>query len=283
MNLPPRFMQQPGPVHPQRIVAVEGRGQSFTFDLEPGVRLLESVRRGFAAKGFVSGVVEMENLRVGPFGYVTPALSKDGANAAFYSDIYRPGGVTHVARAALTFGARDGAPFFHCHGLWREADGKQSGGHMLPEETVVAERLRVTALGLSGAGFVAEADAEINFKVFGPVADEARGEAETRVIALRPRPNQDFHGAIAQVCRQHGLKRARIRGGVGSTIGCVFDDGRVMPNFATEVYIERGEIDGDRIDIDIGMIDYTGAMATGRLKPGANPVLMTFELVLEEV
>lgn len=281
MSLPPRHIVQPGPVHPQRVVAVEGKGRAFTFDLEPGVALLEGVRRGFAAQGFVSGVVEMENIAVGPFGYVTPALSRDGANAAFYSDIYRPAGITKVSRAALTFGARDGAPFFHCHGLWSEADGKHSGGHMLPEETIVAERVRVTALGLSGAAFLAELDTEINFKVFGPVADGARGEATTRIIALRPRPNQDFHGVIADVCREHGVARARIRGGVGSTIGCVFDDGRVMPNFATEVYITRGEIDGERIDIDIGMIDYTGAMATGRLKRGGNPVLMTFELVIE--
>jgi hypothetical protein len=283
MSLPPRFIQQPGPVNPERIVAVEARGRAFSFDLPAGVLMLEGVRQGFAAQGFTSGVVELEGLRLGPFGYVTPALSKDGKNAAFYSEIYRPSGVTEVGRAALTFGSRDGQPFFHCHGLWREADGKISGGHMLPEETIVAAPCRANALGLSGAGFVAELDPEINFKVFGPVPvpGQTAGQAETRVIALRPRPNQDFHSVIATVCAAHGMQRARIRGGVGSTIGCVFEDGRVMPNFATEVYIERGIVDGDHIEIDIGMIDYTGAMATGRLKRGANPVLMTFELVLE--
>ena len=209
-------------------------------------------------------------------------LSKTPANAAFYSDVFRPPGVTRVSKGALTFGTRDGAPFFHCHGLWTEADGKASGGHMLPEETVVAAPCRVSALGLSGAAFVAEPDSEINFTVFGPVAAPAQGEAATRVVALRPRPNQDFHAAIAKVCAAHGIRNARIRGGVGSTIGVVFDDGRVVTNFATEIAIERGTIAGDAIAVDIGVIDYTGAVARGRLEPGANPVLMTFELVIEE-
>jgi len=68
----------------------------------------------------------------------------------------------------MTLGLRDGAPFFHCHGLWTEADGRASGGHMLPDETIVAEPFAVEAFGLDGAMFTAEPDPETNFKLFGP-------------------------------------------------------------------------------------------------------------------
>lgn len=284
--LPPRFIQQPGPVHPERIVATPCKGRSFHLVLEPGLTLLEAVRRGFAAEGFTSGVVEMADIRLGPFAYVMPGLSTTGENAAFYSDVFRPSGITRVEHGAMTFGMRDGAPFYHCHGLWVEADGTRSGGHMMPDATIVEERATVKAFGLDGAAFVAEADPEINFKVFGPVVAPANDGGTCRAVALRPRPNQDFHEVIAKVCADHGFRGARLRGGVGSTIGVVFDDGRVMENFATELYIESGAVKavagGFAIDIDVGMIDYTGQIARGRLQRGANPVLMTFELVVEE-
>src|SRR5215470_11142003 len=134
-----RRIQQPGPVTAARIQSVEGRCRAFSFTLEAGLPLLEAARRGFAAQGFASGTLNMRNGTLGPFGYVMPALSKTGENAAFYSDTFRPQGITQLKLATMTLGSRDGASFFHCHGLWTEADGRSSGGHMLPEETFVAE------------------------------------------------------------------------------------------------------------------------------------------------
>src|ERR1700751_650408 len=107
-----------------------------------------------------------------------PALSKTGENAAFYSDTFRPAGMTRLKLATMTLGSRDGAPFFHCHGLWREADGRISSGHMLPGETFVAESFEVEAFGIDGAVFAAEPDPETNFKLFGPV-QAAKSGAET--------------------------------------------------------------------------------------------------------
>lgn len=284
-----RYIQQPGPPLEPRIVAVEARGRAVSFNLEPGVHLLEAVRRGFAAEGFTSGVVEIGALALGPFAYVMPALSKDGNNAAFYSDIYRPPGISRLEAGAMTFGSRDGAPFFHCHALWQEADGTVTGGHILPEETIIAERIRVTAYGLDGAHFVGAPDAETNFKIFGPVAVARSGAlTEGRSYAIRLRPNQDFTSALEEFCRLHKIARARLRGGVGSTIGARLADGIDVSNFATEVFIRHGEIapdaSGEMIaTIDVGLVDYTGSMASGRILRGENPVLMTFELVLEEV
>jgi predicted DNA-binding protein with PD1-like motif len=282
-----RSVAQPGPAATERIQWVEARGRAFSFMLEAGVPLLEAARRGFAAAGFDGGVLSAKGGALGPFAYVMPALSKDGANAAFYSDTFRPGGVTRLKLAAMTVGKRDGAPFFHCHGLWTEADGRVNGGHMLPEETIVAEPFEVNAFGLDGAVFAAEPDPETNFKLFGPVPSAiTNAKTTSRAFALRLRPNQDFAGGLEAFCRQHGIIRARLHGGVGSTIGACFTDGRIVVPFATELAVRSGSIapgpDGTlHADLDIALVDYLGGIAEGELIRGDNPVLMTMELVLE--
>jgi predicted DNA-binding protein with PD1-like motif len=282
-----RHVVQPGPAAPERIQWVEARGRAFTFTLEAGLPLLEAARRGFAAQGFAGGTLNIKGGTLGPFAYVMPALSKTAANAASYSDTFRPEGVTRLKLASLTLGERDGAPFFHCHGLWTEADGRMSGGHMLPEETVVAEPFAVDAFGIDGAAFVAEADPETNFKLLGPVPRAAGGaQTASRAFALRLRPNQDFAFSLEAFCRERGIVRGKIHGGVGSTIGARFTDGSSVDPFATELAIASGLIapgagGAPEAELDIALVDYTGGLAEGRLVRGDNPVLMTMELVLE--
>ena len=282
-----RRVEQPGRPARERIQWVEARGRAFSFRLEAGLPLLEAVRRGFAAAGFTGGTLNVKGGALGPFAYVMPALSKTSANAAFYSDTLRPNGVTRLRLATMTLGVRDHAPFFHCHGLWREADGRESGGHMLPEETFVAEPFEVEAFGIAGAMFTTEADPETNFRLFEPIAREARGiDAMSRAFALRLRPNQDFAESLEGFCRVRGITSAKIHGGVGSTIGARFTGGRVTEPFATELAVTSGTImsgaDGAlETTIDVALVDYTGGLAQGRLIRGDNPVLMTMELVLE--
>ena len=282
-----RSILQPGRPAPERIQWAEARGRAFSFSCEAGLPLLEAARRGFAAQGFTSGVLNIKSGALGPFAYVMPALSKTGENAAFYSETFRPAGVTRVKMGAMTFGRRDGAPFFHCHALWTEADGRAGGGHILPGETIVAEPFIVEAFGLDGAVFTAEPDPETNFKLFGPIPSAAAGaNATSRAFALRLRPNQDFASALEAFCRERGISAAKLHGGVGSTIGARFADGRLIEPFATEILILSGTIAPDaagvlRAELDIGLVDYTGGLAMGRLIRGDNPVLMTMELVLE--
>jgi len=282
-----RSIVQPGPPAPERIQWVAARGRAFSFALEAGVPLLEAARRGFAAGGFAGGTLSMTGGALGPFAYVMPALSKTGENAAFYSDVFRPAGITRLKLATMTLGQRDGAPFFHCHGLWTEAGGRINGGHILPEETVVAEPFAVEAFGIDGAAFTAEPDPETNFKLFGPVPSTAAGaEATSRAFALRLRPNQDFAGALEAFCRERGIISAKLHGGVGSTIGARFTDGRIVEPFATELAVSSGTIVSGaggalEAELDIALVDYLGGIAEGRLTRGDNPVLMTMELVLE--
>jgi predicted DNA-binding protein with PD1-like motif len=282
-----RRIEQPGAPVPERIQWVEARGRAFSLTLQAGLPLLEAARRGFAAEGFCGGTLNMRRGALGPFAYVMPALSKNGENAAFYSATFRPAGFTRMKLGAMTLGERDGAPFFHCHGLWTEADGRAGGGHILPEETFVAEPFEVDAFGIDGAVFAAEPDPETNFKLFGPVASPSKGARTTsRAFALRLRPNQDFAGSLEAFCRECGIVSARICGGVGSTIGARFVDGRVIKPFATELAITSGLIaptatGAVEAALDVALVDYTGGVAEGKLVRGDNPVLMTMELVLE--
>lgn len=280
----PIHIHQPGPPRAERVLMVEASGEALRLELAAGLLLRDAVYQALAKAGYAGGTVDLAGVSLWPFGYVMPALSKTGENAAFYSDIFRPAGISTVRSGAMTFGERDNAPFFHAHALWYEADGVLHGGHLLPEETFIAATCTLEAFGLRGATFVAQLDPETNFKLLSPLPRPG-GSGTTRALALRLCPNQDFHAALENICTAQGIRHARIRGGVGSLIGVMFDDGRETMNFATEIYITHGEIiagiDGIVADISVGMVDYTGAMAEGRLARGKNPVLMTFELVLE--
>jgi predicted DNA-binding protein with PD1-like motif len=284
-----RSIKQPGRPAPERIQWAEARGRAFSFTLQAGLPLLEAAAKGFAEAGFASGVLNLRGGALGPFAYVIPAPSKTGENAAFYSDTLRPAGVTRLQMGAMTLGRRDRAPFFHCHALWTEADGRNGGGHILPEETVVAEPFEVQAFGLDGALFTAEPDPETNFKLFGPVPSAATSAQTTgRAYALRLRPNQDFSSALEAFCRERGISSAKLHGGVGSIIGARFADGRSVEPFATEMAVRSGAIAGGadgtpEATLDVALVDYTGGLAVGRLSRGDNPVLMTMELVLEVV
>jgi predicted DNA-binding protein with PD1-like motif len=281
-----RHVVQPGAPARERIQWVEARGRAFSFTLEAGLPLLEAARRGFAAQGFPGGTLSISGGALGPLAYVMPALPRTSEHAAFYSDTLRPAGVARLMTATMTFGQRDGAPFFHCHAFWREGDGRACGGHLLPEETVVAGSCEVAAFGLDGAVFTAAHDAETNFKLFGPVPCTTAGVADARrAFALRLRPNQDAANTLENFCRARGITRAKLHGGVGSIIGARFADGRIVEPFATEMAVRSGLVASRNgaleAELDVALVDHSGGLAEGLLTRGDNPVLMTMELVLE--
>jgi predicted DNA-binding protein with PD1-like motif len=282
-----RTVEQPGPAPAQRIQWVEARGRPVTAILEPGRRLLDAVQTVFAAHGFASGVLRLTGGAFGPFAYVMPALSETPRYAAFYSATHRPPGASRIRAGALTFGLRDGAPFFHCHALWTESGGGPGGGHVLPAETFIAEPIPVSGIGLDGAVFAVEPDPETNFTLFGPVAQTSAGStADRATVALRLRPNQDLSQALEVFCRDRGIAAARVHGGVGSIIGARYQGGGRVEAFATEMAILSGRIapreGGEpQAELDVALVDHTGAVSEGRLVRGENPVLMTLEVVLE--
>lgn len=281
-----RHVEQPGPAGPERIQWIEARGMPIVLPLRKGRLLLHAVRDACAAHGVASACIDLGGLVLKPFGYVMPALSPTPDHAAFYSLPVRPEAGATIECGRMTFGERDGAPFFHAHALWTEGDGRRAGGHILPDETVLAADDAVPATVLADALFRAEYDPETRFTLFVPTADTRSRplpDGERRMFPVRLRPNQDITEALEGFCRNRGLQGATIRGGVGSLVGARFTDGREVEPFATEVAITGGAIDAEAAGswIEVALVDDSGALARGRLARGENAVLMTFELVLE--
>jgi predicted DNA-binding protein with PD1-like motif len=285
---PHRRIRQPGPPVFPRVQAVAGQCRRVDVVLPAGAVLLDAIHAAMVAHRSESAVLELEGGGFGPFAYVIPALSVDGAQAAFYSETFRPPGVSALVDGRVTFGLRDGAPFLHCHAFWTEAGGLR-GGHVLPTpETVIAAPIMARAWLLDGMAFEQHLDPETNFTLFGPVArpgSDGRSDGGsgvgTRCFGLRLRPNQDLCAALEAFCAEHGIARATLRGGVASIIGADFVDGTMVENFATEMFIRSGVIVAGKARLDVALVDYTGRLSAGVLRRGANPVLMTVEVVLE--
>lgn len=282
---PERRVLQPGPAPAERVQWVAGDARPLEFTLEPGLNFIEAIRRPLAETGGESAVLTLEGGAFGPFTYVVPAPAPTPEHAAFYSEFHRPPGISRIEDAAVTFGLRDGAPFLHCHGVWTGAGGIRRGGHVIPDQTTVAEPVRARAWVLDGMKFEAQPDPETNFTLFGPVSGGGAASSR-RFFAARFRPNQDICRALEDFCRDRGFSSAVLRGGVASTIGAVFEGGPVVDSFATEMFVRNGSVSpgtggAPMAALDVALVDHRGDLAEGRLMRGANPILMTLEVVIE--
>ncbi len=281
-----RQLQHPGP--PQRHVEQAAAGlQPFEQRLAPGQTLLEAVTRAFAELGATSGVARLHGGLFDPWPYVMPALSRSPAHAVYFSERFEALGPVRLQEATITFGQRGGQPWLHAHVDWIDAQGQAHCGHVLPQEArLIDASARLDGWALSGAGFEVQPDEETNFSLFRPVATLASGDRDAPALALRVPPNVDLCEALESVCRAQGWHSATLRGGVGSTVGVAFDDGRVVEPFVTETLVRAGEVRPDasgelRAAIDVMLVDHLGGRHQGRLARGENAVLVTLELLLE--
>lgn len=246
---------------------------------------MQSVAEIFAASGCVGGVARLSGGWAEPFRYVMPALGTDGRHPAWYSDVVAPGGPVAIEAATLIFGRKDDAPFLHCHGIWAGREEERRMGHMLPLECIVAELIALTGLGTTGALFEAVPDAETEFVLFSPVeAGGGLAGAGARGLLVRVRPNEDIIEAIEGVAAVRGIAAARVHG-IGSLNEVRFGDGRHVPSLATELMITEGRIaivaGRPTASLSVAVVDIQGAIHQGALARGANPVCVTFELVIE--
>ena len=140
------------------------------------------------------------------------------------------------------------------------------------------------AWGLHDATMATRYDPETNFTLFYPtrLSDQPLSASGKRLVLARIRPDQDLTIAVEQACAENGMRDAVVRGSVGSIIGADFEDGRVLEDRATEILVRSGEVRDGIGRLDIGLINPQGQVCEGVLKRGSNPVLICFELVLEE-
>jgi predicted DNA-binding protein with PD1-like motif len=282
-----RHIHHPGPVSPERMAEAAGGPVPLRFVLEPGYSVDAAIARGFEASGCIGGFVTLRGGQCEPFRFVMPAASPDAHHAAWFSDTFAPEGPVEITRACAIVGQRDGKPFVHCHGIWETTEGTRMG-HMLAPDTVVAESMEVTGIGLRGATFKALPDPETNFTLFEPlpVAEDRQEPAGPRVLLAKVRPNEDISLAIEDICSRQGIGRANVHG-IGSLNGVRFTDGGRVDAYATEVLIHEGRVESaqgrPRASLQIDVVDIEGQVFSGNLVHGDNPVCITFELVIEEV
>lgn len=282
-----RRIQHPGPVATLRHNVVAARLRRQDWRLPAGKTLRSTLATALAGSGADSAVLTLGSGRLFPFSHVMPALSTSPEHAVYFSGSFVADRPVQLDFATVTLGWRDTTPWLHCHATWADAAGQQHTGHLLPDDVVLATPLQATAWLLDGAAFVVQPDDETRFTLFQPVPKPCTENGTGRpALLVRLAPNEDVCTALEAICTQHGIRQAQVRGGVGSTVGAMFDDGRCMQPFVTETLVRHGCIrpgpDGKpQAQIDVTMVDHTGGQASGRLARGHNAVLVTFELVLE--
>jgi predicted DNA-binding protein with PD1-like motif len=280
-----RTISHPGPVAARRHAAVACRAVPLTLTLEPGRSINAAIAEAFASQGFEGGFVDLVDVPMSRMDYVIPAASPDGKHAAWYSDTRSPEKGGTIRSASVHMGQRDGEPFFHCHGQWEVPGEGLKMGHLLPFDAEVARTVKVSAIGLSGALLDVTDDAETNFRLFAPSprTPVAAGEKGGKAVLATVRPNGDICEQIEAICSEHDIDTARVVG-LGSLIGADYQDGSHVSSYATEVMIRDGHVrtgdKGPRAQLDIALVGMDGAISRGVLVHGANPVCVTFELLI---
>ena len=272
-----RTLIQPGPVHPRRIDSFRGHARRLTIAAPAGATLLAGLTAPLVEAGFGAAVLRFAGAEVMPFRYVMPGPSPDGRHVAYFSAPRGANGRTRIVSAAATFGWNDSAPFLHTHAAWIESDGARRGGHILNDETILAAPVEAEAWGFGSLRIAMSHDEETNFSLFQP---SGVSDPDGNAVLARVRPNQDIIAAIEAIAHAHGMADATIAGSVGSLVGTRFDDGRTVPDDATEVLVVSGTVRGGVATLDLVSIDTNGCSHEGRIARGANPVCITFDLVL---
>ncbi|WP_027233610.1 PPC domain-containing DNA-binding protein [Leisingera caerulea] len=272
-------LAHPGPRAADRYAALPCRAQPVTLRLAAGLPFDQAVVQGFAAAGFTAGYLRLPPARFARLTYVIPAPAPGDGRAAWYS---KPHVLMDAAasEAGLHLGSKAGAPFLHCHGLWCTPGGDLRMGHLLAPESVLREDVTATGWGLSGAALDVAPDPETGFDLFAPVAAEAADEIGAGAPALlcTLRPNEDPHSLLPQIAR--GLAPLRIEG-IGSLVHTRFTSG-TLDSYATEVLLRTSCVAGDSTTLNAASVGFDGTPMTGVLRPHANRICITAELLLIE-
>ncbi len=246
----------------------------------PGKSIGASVADFMRKEHCVGGIIELSGGWLDPFRFVIPAEDPRREHAVWYSDTRVCSGGAAIERATCSVGLHNGATMLHCHGLWRTTTGELLGGHLLPDDNLIAQPVAVTALLTADAWFERRFDEETNFELF---AVTGGGSGQGAIATIRP--NEDITEAIERMAHAAGISKASVHG-VGSLIDMALTDGRIAQSLALEVSITGGRIVPHEaglsvVDLAMAGAGMDGIPYEGALRRGRNRVCVTFELALD--
>ena len=290
-------LTHPGERLQPRIKPVAVTSKTVVRQLSQGKPLTEQLTDIVAEHGATSGAAELYSGSCDPVSYVIPTAG-DSRKAVGFSET-RVTPVASYIYGAATIGHRFGEPFVHSHSMWANAAGETLGGHLWPDTIVGAEGVHAVVHIFDGVDLISADDPETDMPVFTPHASERRVfdvAVETQLrntVVARVLPGEDITEAIIKTSKASGFDSVSVRAGIGSLVGGEFVNRATRETFrvdgpGTEVIALIGHVSDlsaadPEVRLSCTMVDRHGVVHAGELIAGANPVAVTFELVLQEM
>ncbi|NQY61015.1 hypothetical protein [Cognatishimia sp.] len=271
-----RTCHHPGPASTDRRQLVPCAGHPIAVTLPADVPLETAIAEALQEQDIDSAWLTISGAPFAALDYVIPDNAPDDQHVAWYSETHsaRDGFIT---RLGMVVGRHKGQSFIHGHGLWSGASEEDAFGHILAPSTRLSEPVVAKGIGLKGATFDRQHDAETNFELFTVSGSSGQDDG---YAALRLAPNQDLTTALEDAVHDLGWASADVLG-LGSLVGAVFEDGSELDSHATEFLITDAQIGPDAPPPEIVIVGLDGNnVMSGRLKRGENAVLVTAELIL---
>ena len=266
-----RLIRHPGAEASDRADVLPCQTVPVRIPLRKGLTLTQAIQDAMDAAGFRYGYLRLDGVELAPLAYVMPAPAPGDGHAAWYSAT-QTRGQERITHGGAHLGLRDGKAFVHCHALCDSG----AMGHVLCDDSLIAQDVTITGWGLRGAGLVAQEDAETRFTLFRPHPAFPQGEG---ALLITLRPNQDITTALAEIALAHGVDHARIEG-IGSLVGTCFSNGCSIDSYATEILLLNGRLDEGKADMLIASVGFDGISQQGSLARNQNAICVTAEILL---
>lgn len=285
-----------GPAPEERIASVPSRVAVVRGELQPGALLTDALWDLMEPTGALAAAVELGSGTFGRLPYVFPAIGTDPGRPMSFTREHLAPAPAMVLSGSATVGRRHGHRFTHTHASWLDARGRLRGGHLLPEAQVGEVPVEVVLRALLDVEQLSDDDPETGLPAFTPgprPTDLPPVSGGTgRAVISRVRPGVYLDDAVLEVCRRAGFDDARVRASLGSTVGArlITQEGEITEvdwpavEFTQLVGSARRVLTGEaRVELQGTLVDIHGEVYNGVVRPGENPVAVTFELYVEEV
>jgi len=269
-----RLIRHPGAEAPERADVLPCRAVPVQMTLLKGLTLTQAIHDAMDAAGFRYGYLRLDGVELAPLTYVMPAPAPGDGHAAWYSAT-QSYGQERIIHGGAHLGLRDGKAFVHCHAIF--ARGEM--GHVLCDDSLIAQDATIEGWGLLGAGLVAQEDAETHFTLFRPHPAAPQGEG---ALLITLRPNQDITTALEAIAMAHGIDHANIEG-IGSLVGTSFMNSWHIDSYATEILLVKGHLQNGNAELLLASVGFDGPPQQGILIRNQNAICVTAEILLVDL